>query len=193
MYLYPAVDPDNEENWWTVTDPARVVSGAMDDFVAEYTKPVIPPRENMRAYPSYKPQVQRLYMSLDVEWEAEWSDKDWISFATFSLDNHGDRVLGFNLTKNMGFHFGHTLSQNSNVNIWTKPLPYEFPASFNMVCDIIADGTCTAYVDGELVAKAKFEVPDGSQIYLTHYGLYTSKETAFLKVRNSNLKEYGVK
>ena len=128
MYLYPAVDPNNEENWWTVTDPARVVSGAMDDFVAEYTKPVIPPRENMRAYPSYKPQVQRLYMSLDVEWEAEWSDKDWLSFGTFSQDGNGNRIITFNLTKNTGFHFGHTYNENSNINIFTKPLPYEFHA-----------------------------------------------------------------
>jgi len=193
MYLYPAIDPNHEQNWWSITDPSVRVSGDQNDYIGEYRKPAIPPRENMRVYPAFKPQVDHLYMSLDVEWEATWTNKDWISFATFSLDNNGDRILGFNITKNMGFHFGHTLSYESNRNIWTKPLPYEIPAKFTMVCDIIANGTCTAYINGELVAKAKFKVPDGSQIYLTHYGLYTSNTTEYLKVRNCNLVEQGVK
>jgi len=192
MYLFKAPEvPDPEQHWWTITDPATRVSGDEFDYIGEYRKPAVAPPNSQRVYPAFKPKCSHLYMSLDVEWEADYTDQDWISFATFSQDGNGDRVLGFNLTKNMGFHFGHTLSQSSNVNIWTKPLPYEFPAKFNMVCDIVAGGICTAYIDGELVAKAKFK--GVNTIYLTHYGLYTSNTTKYLKVRNSNLVEQGVK
>ena len=194
--LTPIITPPADVHW-TTTAPAQKLSGTDADFTGEYSRspisyisPLNIPAVSMRVYPAFKPQFSHLFIQLTVEIEAIFTAADWISFATFSVDGVGSRVLTFNVTSTTGYHFSHTLDQNSNVNDYLKPMPYTFGNVLNVEIDVIAGGTCNAWVNSELVATARFL--GVNSVYLTHYGLYTSPTTQYLKIRNYNLTEYAV-
>jgi hypothetical protein len=196
MALTPIVTQP-QDVFWTITDPAYKVSGDNSLFVGEYIRnpnsyamPLIIPGQNMRCYPAFKPAVSHIHVTMDVEISGVYTPSDWLSFATFSSDTFGTRVLTFNLTSTTGYHFTHTLDQNSVVNDYLKPMPYSFPTQISIILDVIAGGNCSATVNGELVAQSRFL--GVSMINLTHYGLYTSPTTQYLKVKNSNVIEYAV-
>lgn len=196
MALIPVTTPP-DQIYWTITDPAYKASGDNSDFVGVYVRPPFSytdsyniPSSNQRVYPAFKPGISHIYVTFDVELSGIYTRADWISFATFSNDTFGTRVLTFNMTQKDGFHFAHTLAQDDNTNDYIKPQPYTINTNFSVVLDVVAGGSCSAWVDSTLVAQCRFL--GVSVINLTHYGLYTSPTTQYLKVRNRNLIEYQV-